>query len=663
MFEFYDNKLCVQANWLIEVTGILTKPNYDKLTRTAAINTVRRGGLGHSALVEYSSLPDRFRVAVEAKVGNPYLQTVLRGLLGESAADAEWLNGCELDSKTRSRLMREARYMQAMWRLDSMSRREKLELTGARRIEDIWEGWARLVVDDAGVKLPKAVKGLKRVYKAYKDARNSGVAGISTRVHKNRGNAHRAKITTKTQEAALMELRAHMNNFNFEQLTNLYNSLAEAEGWPKVTRQTVRNHFEGARHQIAYAGRRGRQAYETQIEVHMRRNRPSAPLYFVSVDGWDAELLYRKDVVKNGQLVTTYHNRLVVVVVLDPFNYYPWGYAIGERETAALIQAAFVNGMQHSYELTGQYMVPWQVQSDNFARSAMSDFYEKFVHMWTPARVRNAKAKPVESYFNQINTKYAQLYPNWSGHNITSSAKNQPNKELKSLVKRDFPDAQGVRVQIAGIMEAERKQKQAEWLEHMQQLAGDDVRTISRAYFLEQFGSQTGYTNKLTSEGICPTIEGVQMAYNLLDETFQTLRHIDWTVHYDTNDLSNVLVTGNEGQYRYMVQEAPTVHMALKDATAESHAARQEVEQFNAMRREAITEQRRESRETLDELLSNSEAEVAQKLQFIISGKQKDLLKDAKATAPEELAPEITISEVNKRKPRGSAEDIAIEQW
>ena len=52
--------------------AVISKSNYDKLVCRGRINVLRPGkGLGSYALIEYHSLPERFRLRFEAKYGNP----------------------------------------------------------------------------------------------------------------------------------------------------------------------------------------------------------------------------------------------------------------------------------------------------------------------------------------------------------------------------------------------------------------------------------------------------------------------------------------------------------------------------------------------------------------------------------------------------------------
>ena len=91
----------------------------------------------------------------------------------------------------------------------------------------------------------------------------------------------------------------------------------------------------------------------------VKRSAPSAPLYFWTLDGWDAELLYQKTTVdKQGHNVTTYHNRVKLEVVLDACTKYPIGFAIADTESPDLVRAALRDAVNHTRELFGSRFRP-----------------------------------------------------------------------------------------------------------------------------------------------------------------------------------------------------------------------------------------------------------------------------------------------------------------
>lgn len=72
MYDFYHNTLTIPGRALYEDLGVMSKSNYDKQCRQGKLNRVRQGkGLDNCALVEFDSIPERFRVEIVKKLGIP----------------------------------------------------------------------------------------------------------------------------------------------------------------------------------------------------------------------------------------------------------------------------------------------------------------------------------------------------------------------------------------------------------------------------------------------------------------------------------------------------------------------------------------------------------------------------------------------------------------
>lgn len=69
--EYYNNILAVESRWMID-SGIMTIAQYDHSVARKQIHVLRRGCNATPALVEYESLPERFKQKVKDIVGDPY---------------------------------------------------------------------------------------------------------------------------------------------------------------------------------------------------------------------------------------------------------------------------------------------------------------------------------------------------------------------------------------------------------------------------------------------------------------------------------------------------------------------------------------------------------------------------------------------------------------
>jgi hypothetical protein len=447
--------------------------------------------------------------------------------------------------------------------------------------------------------LPTAERRIREVMKRYH------AEGYMAFVHKNFTNKNSAKVDDEVKESVMTELLSDPRNLDNEQIRGFYNQFADKMGWKPITASAVA-WWRNKLYLVSYAGRRGETAFRNRYAMQVKRAAPTAPLYFLTADGWDVELLYQKtNTDKNGHSVTTYHNRLTVVVVLDPCEKYPVGYAIGDHETPELIQAAFRNAANHTAALFGQRHRAHQLQTDHYAAKTLAPLYSFMAGVHTPARVKNAKAKVVEPYFLHLNKKYCQIMPNWSGFGLTSQKDSQPNVDFLNRYRHTFPDREGAVGQITCIMEAERVMKREKYLAKWAAMPASDRLLLKSEDYLYFFGTNTGKKNLLQGSGIQPTIDGIRRDYDCFDVRFREHYGVQWTVRYDPDDLSEALAVNDDGSLRFLLKEKYVQPMALRERKEGDAEALTEVNRFNRMLEATITERRAVSGGHVQELVND----------------------------------------------------------
>ena len=341
--------------------------------------------------------------------------------------------------------------------------------------------------------------------------------------------------------------------------------------------------------------------------MQVKRSKPTTPMLYWTLDGWTVELMYQTTGVnEDGKRATSYHNRLTLVAVIDPYNNYPVGYAIGINESPALIKKALQNAMQHIKGLFGEFWMPYQLQSDNYGKKNLTPLYKSITTHYTPAEVGNAKAKVIEPYFDEINKKYCKLLDNWSGHNVDSGSKNQPNSEYLQKIAKQFPDQQGCVSQIQSIITAERSKKQEGYRENWLNTKEEFKQTMSLENYLLTFGSNTGNTNKLTGEGIRITIEGEKCYFDSFDLNFRHQSHKDWSIQFDTNDLSQVLAVSSDGAERFLLEQKYVQPMALADRKENDSYELKRVWDFNKETMEGLVDEYSDNARILDPFLEQA---------------------------------------------------------
>lgn len=430
-----------------------------------------------------------------------------------------------------------------------------------------------------GISLPTAYVKLRKKIREYEV--EGAICCVDMR---GQSNKNAAKVYTEDQTALLRTICGRSASYNAQQIANFYNLVAEAKGWDTISRRSALNYLNEY-HLIVEAGRNGSEAFRNKISMQPRRKRPTEALSFWSLDGWTVELYYQKDVKgPDGKITHTYTNRLTAVVVLDATCDYPVGYAIGEGESVKLIAEAVKNAIDYVHDTLGGPYRPYQIQSDHYGIKSMGTVYNDVAKYFTPARVKNAKSKPIERYFRYLNENYCQLYfgnSNWSGFGVKTRGKKQPNIDVLELRKRNFPYKEGVIQQIHWIFQQEREKKQKTWMEAWLRMPESDRLTLSRENYLLNFGMRNDRTIRIQAGCLAPTILGKQRAYDTFDLNFRKNPLQSWTVMYDERDLSTILVTNETKKERYLLNAVHEQPMALRDREGGDFEALKAIDNFN----------------------------------------------------------------------------------
>lgn len=584
--EYIGNTLCISHSELTD--GILTKSNLSYYVKEGRIRQVQRACKGRDAMFSVESLPLKYRTEVyrrhpdlqEKSESRPFVETVEPdGRAMQFYADYVFADGRRLSLEKQAEYSNNSAIMNAF--------RQCIETANSHRLRqgdsllnkgEFWRmaaGALPRLADRFPHSLPESARRLQRKFNEY--LREGYVCFISGKFR----NVNSAKVDDEVKESVLTVIIAHHNNLDDVTIAGYYNLTARKNGWKEITPSTV-GVWRKKKELKVSIGRRGLTNFRNEKSMQVKRRRPSAPFLMWTLDGWDVELLYQKTKTNGkGHNVTDYDNRLTLEVVLDPCVNYPIGYAIGTHETPDLIAAALRDAARHSGELFGEMLRANQIQCDHYAIKAMTPVYGVMGKLLTPARVKNAKSKVIEPYFDYLNETYCKKWNNWSGYGVTTSPKRQPNAEALNLLRHGFPDEAGVRRQIAEMIEAERALKIARFRELMERLPAERRLPLSREAYLYSFGAATGFRNAVEGGGLRPTLLGMKRDYDCFDIRFREHAGTRWTVKYDPDDLHEVLAVSEDGTLRFLLTEKHVQPMALADRQAGDAAELQKVFDFN----------------------------------------------------------------------------------
>lgn len=587
-YEFYDGKLGVKINFLI--TDVDRKhPDslclekykcyYDRMkSKTKSEQSLRRACFGQEALILFSSLDRQTKDAITIKFGNPQTEVKKSWFAQHYIADRKAFDfylgytygedNKKLDLKYVEQYTYNASVLNTVL-LMKTNRNQYRKATGYIAQEggfDIWQSLSNDVNSFREVEhnLPPSKDGLRRKVTEYD---KKGYISVISGKHLTK-NAK--KVKAKEQLALLEKLLRQPQNLNNEQVADLYNSFSSVFvdfDSKQIDASTVANYRKELGLYI-FGGQQGKTAFMHQKIMQVKRKGPSLPMLYWTLDGNVIELLYQqKTTNKKGHSVTTFHNRLTAVLVLDPFNKYIIGYAIGTEENPQLIKEALRNAVNHTAELFGDRYKAHQLQSDRYQIKNLTPTYEAMSKVYVPAKAHNSKSKVIEPFFDKFNEKHfqAKLAPNWSGHNVTAKKENQPNSDFLNKIRHQFPDEAGCRMQIIQAIENDRAEKLSSYKENWLRLPESDRQPLNIMEYLRWFGEHTGYTNKLQGQGVTPTILGDTRYYDTFDLNFRKYAHNDWLVKYDPEDLRQVLVMNAKSKNGKLVEEIGTLQFLLEE--------------------------------------------------------------------------------------------------
>ncbi|MBS1535342.1 MAG: hypothetical protein JST78_09710 [Bacteroidetes bacterium] len=650
-YEYYNGKLGVRVRYLIfdrdKAENSLCVISYKALnqrcnSKNCAETQLRRASLNYEALIEYNSLCRAWKDSLTVVFGSPKQEIKKSWFAQNYEADRKAFefycayrfgdDNRKLDTKLVEEYTYNASVLNTVIKIKE-NRKNYMRALGATNI-NIWESLSADVNSfrEVAHTLPSSSRGLRMKYNEYLSC------GYSALISGKLTNKNASKLNADERQKALIdELLSKHTNLGNELVATLYNTVAEKMDWPTITAQTVASRKKES-NLVIYAGRHGSSALSNNILMQNKRTRPTGSMLFWSIDGWDAELLYQKSTMsKSGSSVTTYHNRLTMVVVLDPFNNYPVGYAIGTHENPELIKSAIRNAYKHVQELFGDFYRPYQLQTDNYSIKSLKPAYEVASQIFTPARVKNSKAKPIEPYFRRINDDYCKLFDNWSGYNVNSGSSNQPNSEYLNKIRHSFPDEHGCRMQLVSIIEAERAKKQDDFKSAFNNVETQFKSVIELPMFLKFLGESTQFTNRMQHDGLRVTINGAPKWYDCFDINFRKKIDQDWAIFYNPDDLTQVLAVNAKsrsgklvevvGTYEFLLTEKYMQPMAIADRSEGDTKQLQLVSGFNKSVEEYITDTRVANAEKMESLFSLPQLDdtLAKHLLVDSRGQHKDI--------------------------------------
>lgn len=407
--------------------AVMSRSAYDHLVTRGRVNVLRPGkGLGSYALIEYHSLPERFRLRFEAKYGNP--EKIMKQEDMPFAVDSEaqkyyheYLlpNGEHLPEDKQTEYTLNARVLNALREMRGTQKAMRRACNNNTPV--IWSNIfaaAEELRKAYGHTLPKSEARLRDKLRQYTKE------GYACLVSGKFCNANTLKITKAAGRQIVALRRCRVPVYTTKQLFEEFNRIAERRGWKRLASQSSlvqyleRPEIKPLWYDAVYGELAAKQLYARRNKTEMPTMRDS--LWYG--DGTKLNLFYKA--VENGKTVV---RSASVYEVIDAYSETLLGYAVSDTENFDAQFRAF----RMAIETAGHK--PYEIVTDNQGgqRSKIAQkFFANICRINHPTAPYNAPSKSIESVFGRFQKQV--LHEDWrfTGGNITSKEAWKINREF-----------------------------------------------------------------------------------------------------------------------------------------------------------------------------------------------------------------------------------------
>lgn len=454
MFERFNDIVCVQAGWLYQEGGVMSKHNYDNLNKRNQIEVVRRGCYGTPALVRFDSIPYRFKSVIIEKYGDPqkkdkpntFADRIERDVKAEEFFKAYTLaNGSALPQKNIEEYITNSSILNTMHVVlsEAIAARRALRGKKGKVLEYVAEAIAKLPKHTFPHSLPANPRRLKEKYKAY--CENS----YSSLIHKGFCNDNSEKINEGAKVWVISRWADQISKcVNMAQLLFEYNLMAEKKGWKALkdektlhlflNKETVKHLWWG--HRYGDSASKEKFAYQHSTKLPTMRD----SLWYS--DGTKLNYFYLND---DGKISTC-----MVYEVMDAYSEVLLGYHISPTENYDAQYFAYKMAVQSAGHK------PYQIGFDGqggHKKLQAGNFLSKLARLCIKTAPYNGKSKTIESAFGRFQQQFLKRDGSFfTGQNITT-------KTLESKANMEFIMANKNNLPTLNEIKATYAKRRAEW--------------------------------------------------------------------------------------------------------------------------------------------------------------------------------------------------------
>jgi len=427
--EFFGNTIAITMHELTrsdDGEAVMTLYTYRHLIARGLVNVLQRACRGKKALIEYHSLPERFRVRFEAKYGDP--EKIMKQEKTVLPADAEAQrffhdhllpNGEHLPRDKQEEYTVNARVLNVL--LDMFNTQKAMRRMHNNNTPVIWSNIFRTAEELRGAyghTLPKSEARLRDKFRQYTKK------GYACLVSGKFCNSNTLKITKAAGRQIVALRRCRVPVYTTKQLFEEFNRIAERRGWKPLGSQSSlvqyleRPEIKPLWYDAVYGELAAKQLYARRNKTEMPTMRDS--LWYG--DGTKLNLYYKA--IEGGKTVV---RTVQVYEVVDAYSETLLGYSVSASENFETQFAAF----RMAIETAGHK--PYEIVTDNQGgqRSKVAQkFFANICRVNRPTAPYNGPSKSIESVFGRFQQQV--LHEDWrfTGGNISSKEAWKINREF-----------------------------------------------------------------------------------------------------------------------------------------------------------------------------------------------------------------------------------------
>ena len=567
--------------------AVMSYQCYKSLVRRKSITVVRPGkGLDHCALVDYDSLPSRFKQRYIGIYGDPHMQKEQEKDIRMDLEARSFFEEYCLPDGTHIKGDKIAEFTLNASVLNILINMEKTQ--GVQR---------RLHGNSTPINWPPIYNTCEELRSAYGHTLPRNMARLRDKIreYKRDGyaclvsghlvNGNACKITEEGGRYIIALKCSRTPVYNNAQILEKYNADAASHGWkPLKTQAALVNFLSRPEVEIQWKGAvigdtKAKMIYTRQHSTIL----PTMPNALWYGDGTRLNLFYKAYVDGRYQVAT-----LNVYEVIDAASEVFLGCYISNTESFETLYEATRNAL----EFAG--CMPYEFVTDNQGGTRRADAQQWLKGVATLFRTtapHQAPAKTIEAVFGRFQQQV--LHQEWfyTGGNIT--ARSESSRIHREFIEKNIDKLPTYNEVVDLYMDA-RKRWNAMQHPNVKAFAGRSRMEVYTAQVNPQavqltdairrdlFWVTTPKPSKFTAYGILFTVAGEKLQYEVFDQEGNPdlLWRRDNTgrefyVSYDPHDLSVVrLLTKDQYGYRYVCDARPymKIHRALQDQTEQERS-------------------------------------------------------------------------------------------